>query len=247
MGRHTRTARALDDARETVAAWALRISAANKRMAELERELVTTRERLSQQQNETTPLKKSLDSTIAENSRLSERYSEIAEALEKANARAERARRERIAAEAERDEAVRTSIERAAALKQKLPNSSAEGARAQGQVEAVLRQKEQQIQALRQAQSTLLEGIKSRDTALAGAGERIGKLSERLFELEANANQRMSEGPAGNIETLLSDEPLARRDPQASGKAARVTSAMLKRDLENDAWLFGGLGAVRPS
>jgi chromosome segregation ATPase len=269
MGRDNKTVRALNEARETIAACALRLTAANKQMADLQRELAAARERLFQQQNETLSLRKSLELSTAENSRLSLRLSQSAAAADKANGRVERARAERIAAEADRDGTKRMLDEQIAALnteleatsararsaethasemRQNLLNGSAENARARRQIaecDGVLKQKEQQIQALRQAQSNLLEGIKSRDVALARAEERSGRLTELFLQLEAKAGPKPPANQVENIETLLPGQSLPRREADGSGKSARLTSAMLRRDLESDAWLFGGGETLR--
>lgn len=268
MGRDTGTARALDDARETLAAWALRVAAANKRMVELERELASTRERLSQRQNEVLSLRRSLDLNASENSRLSERLSQGSVAAEKASARLERTRLALAAARTERDEAARTSREQIVALNAQLEtvsaraataekaasemqqnflSCSAENSRAQQRqiagIETSLNEKELQIQRLKQAQSSLIEAVKSRDAALARAEERIGRLSELLLQLEAKANHVTT----GNQTSPPSGQLRERSEPDAFGKALRASCAILRRDLENDAWLFGGREVLRAS
>jgi chromosome segregation ATPase len=264
MGRNTATARALDEARETLAAWALRVAAANKRMVELERELAPMRERLSHQQNEILSLKRSLGLSASENSRLSERLSQGAAAAEKASARLDRTRSALAAAKNERDDVARTSHEQIAALnaqmeamsaraataekaasemQRNLLTCSAENSRAQRQIasmETSLKEKNLQVQAFKRAQSNLTEGIKSRDAALARAEERIRRLAELFLELEAKASRATSDNLTRHIESSLSGEPQKRSELDAFGKAAGASCAILRRDLENDGWLFGG-------
>lgn len=116
MGRDTRTALALNNARETLAAWALRAAAANKRMAALEHELALAREQLVCRQNEILSLEKSLGISLHENRVLADRLSQGGAAADETTSELEEARAALKGAEAERQLAEEQFLEQIAAL-----------------------------------------------------------------------------------------------------------------------------------
>jgi DNA repair exonuclease SbcCD ATPase subunit len=266
MGRDSRTARTarvLNEAHETLGAWALRLAAANKRMAELERELNSARELLSRRENEVHSLEKSLGLRAGENLRLSDRLSRIVAAAEVAADQLEQARTSQKAAEAERDQANGKHSEEIAALNAQLEAASTRATRAEqlfadaqqnllastfessvakrrlAGVETTLHEKERQVEALKLAQLNLLAGIKSRDTALALAEERIRALAELFLQLEAKAAQLERGNETGNGEPPVSAKSVPGA-ANAIATAVRSSCAILRRDLESDAWLFSG-------
>jgi chromosome segregation ATPase len=274
MGRET--ARALNEARETLAAWALRMAAANKRMVGLERELAAARKQLSRQESDLHSLETSLELSRRENTRLSERASNSSATAEKRTsqlaqtnlalktAAAERSEaegqaREQIAALNERIAALNIQLEavttRAAAAENLASETqldllalSGENASAQRRLAVMqtsLQEKEGQVQALRQAQLKLIDAINSREAALARAEERVASLAELFLQLEAKAATNAKEG--GNVETAGERQERALGAAEPGAKIARPDCAMLKRDLENDSWLFGGRDLLLPS
>jgi len=92
----------------------------------------------------------------------------------------------------------------------------------------------------------LADEVKAREEALARAEERIGLLAKLFMQLEAKTHHdagpelaRMA-GPANAAQPARIVRELA-----ASGQ--RGESAVLKRDLDSDAWLFGGAKPARLS
>jgi chromosome segregation ATPase len=266
MGRDSRTARtarALTEARETLGAWALRLAAANKRMSELEHELASARELLLRRGNEVHSLERSLGLRASENLHLSDRLTRIVAAAEQAAVQLEQARSARKAAEIERDQASGRYGEDVAALKAELEAASTRATRAEqlfadaqqnlitfsfessaakrrlADAEATLHEKDRQVEALRLAQSNLIDVIKSRDTALALADERIRALAELFLQLEAKAAQleRSNESESSEPPGAGERQPVAAK---AVATAVRSSCAILRRDLESDSWLFGG-------
>jgi len=265
MGRYARTARALADARETMAAWALRLAAADKRMAALERELSWALAQLERRQNDIVSLEESLDTSLGEKLRLSDRLSERSVVADRSESELNRAKAALKACKAERERAnghfslqiaeLTARLENASSravtaeqlvseLQQKLLESDAENGRANRRLaasEAALREKESQVQALRQAQSKLLDKIKSRDSALGRAEERIGALANLFFKLEAKTGHLPTRQETENAKSFTGNAPVLDRN------MLRATSVMLIRDLDSDDWLFGGEGSVLPS
>jgi chromosome segregation ATPase len=266
MGRDSRTARAawaLNEARETLGAWALRLAAANKRMAELEHELASAREISLRRENELHSLKRSLGLSASENLRLSDRLSKIVAAAEQAAVQLEQARTARKAAEIERDQASGRYGEDVAALKAQLEAASTRATKAEelfadaqqnliafsfessaakrrlADVETSLQERERQVEALKSAQSNLIDVIKSRDNALALADERIRALAELFLQLEAKAAQleRSNGSESSELPGAGERQPAATK---AAATAVRSSCAVLRRDLESDSWLFGG-------
>jgi hypothetical protein len=91
------------------------------------------------------------------------------------------------------------------------------------------------------AQSKLADEIKMRDSALKHAEERIRLLAELFMQLEAKAHHS---GETGSLLPYGQMERVAR----AGGANAQAAScAVLERDLDNDAWLFGARKSARLS
>jgi DNA repair exonuclease SbcCD ATPase subunit len=257
--------------RETLAARALRAAAAERRSSELESELGLAREQLLTRDNEILSLEKSLELNAGENLRLSARLSENSAAIDAAHLQLEQMRLAVRAAKAERDEAtgklqaelsaLNAQLESALAcaatakklrselhedqLKHMLENSGA--ARKIGDLETSLKEKERQIQELRSSQSKLVDDLKDSDAALARAEERIRSLAKLFIQLEAKTSDRTgdravdeTDGPVGYGHM----PPVAAKNIH-NGSA--TNAALLKRDLDRDAWLFGGREPLRLS
>lgn len=259
MGRET--ARALNEARETLAAWSLRMAAANKRMAELERELAAARELLSRRQNEIHSLEKSFGLSAGENLRLADLLAKSSATVDKRTSQLAQARLALKEVEAERNEAKRKARGQVAALHADLEAMTARATAAEKQVsdaqgdllasgaensrsqrrfatlQISLQEKEDQVQALKKAQSKLIERIKSRDTALARAEDKIASLAALFLQLEAKAGTQAKE--TDDAETLGEGQERAPLAEESGAKFARTDCAMLRRDLDSDDWLFG--------
>lgn len=258
MGRRE-TARALDEARESNAAWELRMAAANRRMSGLERELAAARQQLARRESEFQLLEKSLDWSIHENVRLADQLKRRAAAADNRLSQLAEARWALKAAGAERHEADGKAREQIAALNAELEAvtaraaaaeklvsetqknwlaSSAENSRAQSRLAALqgsLQDKEAQLQTFRQAQLKLVELITSREAALLRAEARIADLTE-----EWEAKTAASASQASNIETASRGEERGRLAAETAAEVAISDDALLRRDLDSDDWLFGG-------
>jgi chromosome segregation ATPase len=101
--------------------------------------------------------------------------------------------------------------------------------------DAALRRAEEEAR----AQSKLADEIKARDAALKRADERIRLLAELFMQLEAKAHL------AGAQEIIEIGSPLAYTRAGAGNGGGNC--AVLERDLDNDAWLFGGRKSARLS
>lgn len=271
MGRDSRSARteqALNEARATVGAWALRVAAANKRMTELECELAAAREEVSRQQNQVHSLERSLDLSAGENADLAKRLSKSARAADGRSFQLDQMKAVLKEAEAERERqeerhsqqlaALNAELEamalRAAKAEQLFANAqqtlladSFENSAAKRQIaglEASVQEKERQLAALNVAQSELIVRIESRDVALVRAEERIRSLADLFLQLEKKGQLAGANG-SGNNGTSASTEQRTPAAVNAVAMAVRSSCAILRRDLENDAWLFGSRDTLR--
>jgi len=95
------------------------------------------------------------------------------------------------------------------------------------------------------AQKKLADEIKIRDAALKRAEERIRLLAELFMQLEAKANR----GGVQENAAVDSNLPYGQMGRLARGAANAQQSncAVLERDLDNDAWLFGARKSARLS
>jgi chromosome segregation ATPase len=257
----------LNGRRDTLTAKALRTVAAEKRVAELEAELSAAREELAHRDNKILSLEKSLDLNADEGSRLAGQLAERSATIENAQQQLEEMRLALNAARAERHKAngkwqqeasvLSTQLEAALARAEKaeklladaqndllalsLENSAA--LRRISDLKSSLRERARQIEA---QESKLADEIKTRDGALKRAEERIRLLAELFMQLEAKANHR------GARENSEADSPLPygqmeRVARTAAANEQRNSCAVLERDLDNDAWLFGSRRSARLS
>jgi chromosome segregation ATPase len=95
----------------------------------------------------------------------------------------------------------------------------------------------------------LSDGMSARETALAHAEDRINTLAKLFMQLEAKAHDGGPKSVAGiagvgNLEASgrISVPVIANGKPGKPGECA-----VLKRDLDSDAWLFGGGKSARLS
>jgi len=85
--------------------------------------------------------------------------------------------------------------------------------------------------------------MKSRDAALVRADERLRSLAELFLQIEAKTTQLARDGESGKDTGIgKPGEPAA---ATAIATAVRSSCAVLRRDLESDAWLFGGRETLR--
>jgi hypothetical protein len=172
--------------------------------------------------------------------------------LEKALARAENA--EKMLGNAQND-LLSLSMENSAALRRihnlkgSLRDATSEIEEQKSRLTAEIKMRDAALkradeQAL--AQSKLGDEIKMRDAALKRAEERIKLLAELFMQLEAkahhNGGRTMTEAGAP-----LSFGQLERAVRGGGANAQPANCAVLERDLDNDAWLFGGRKSARLS
>jgi crescentin len=105
-----------------------------------------------------------------------------------------------------------------------------------------LQVKERQLQELEQSRAklvertnTLLKTVKMRDTVLARAEERIQALSERVNQLESDADttRSKSEESIEEFKSQLQHERLERTVAEGALRKARISYAELQRDLDD--------------
>lgn len=96
------------------------------------------------------------------------------------------------------------------------------------------------------SQTRLAEEIKIRDAALRRAEERIRLLAELFVQLEAKANYGGAQENS-EIDAALPYGQLERIAHAGAGNGQAGNRAVLERDLDNDAWLFGGRKSARLS
>jgi DNA repair exonuclease SbcCD ATPase subunit len=186
------------------------------------------------------------------NGKWQEETSALNARLETALARAEKA--EKMLADAQND-LLALSLENSAALRRinNLKGSLRERSRQIEEQEskladeikardAVLKRAEEQAA----SQSKLADEIKMRDAALKRAEERIRLLAELFMQLEAKANHRGAQ-EYSEVASPLPYGQMERGARAAAVNEQRSSCAVLERDLDNDAWLFGGRKAARLS
>lgn len=263
MGPDSDSASTASIRRETLTSRALRTTAADNRIRELEAELNSAHEELVHRETQIRSLENSLNLNVIENLRLSGRIAESSITINQALSRLERMRQALLAAEAERDEDTLSHRAEICTLKAQLDSMSARAVRAEKQLadaqqhlvtciaenndakckisnaENAFQEKENQIRELKLSHAELIDQIKTRDAALESAEERIGLLAERVVQLEAKANYSKSQRTIAKANSSVQHEPVERRLPEAVASNRTTNSAVLKRDLDKESWLFG--------
>lgn len=198
-----------------VEALTAQVAAATTRIADLDSELAWTREELAHRDNEISSLQKSVDLSMAENSRLSKRLADSEGAVGKAYVQLEQMKAALIVTERERAKTA-TAVDRAnqkrqtetsslnarletmascAATADKLLAGMRQNLREKLELlQNLLQVKDHQLDELKQSRakliertSKLLEAFKARDSMLSAAEERNRLLTARLAQVEANA------------------------------------------------------------
>jgi chromosome segregation ATPase len=110
-----------------------------------------------------------------------------------------------------------------------------------------LQLKERRVRELEQSHAKLvddtnklLKTCKSRDAALACAEERISLLADLFAQLEAEAKRPGSLKEIEKINSQLQSERVTPIVIESVHKKSRTNGGVLKRELDKDAWLFGG-------
>lgn len=261
MGSETNAAWWSDERRETLTVQALRTAA--DRIRELEVELGLVREALAHREAQIQSLENSLDLNVMENLRLSGRIAESFTAINEAHSRLEPTKQALLAAQAERDEAnerceaeIRSLTAQLDAMSVKAVTAEQEVAEARqivlacigekiqaertiSNAERAVQQKEQQIGELKLSHADLINQIKTRDTALISAEERIALLSELVDQLQAKAKHTRIERVIERAPSPAQDQSVVCVMPVSLGRKRATNSVLLKRDLDKDAWLFG--------
>lgn len=260
--------------RETLAARALRATSAEKRIAELESQLESAHEKILRRENEIASLQKLLDQNAGENSRLSRRLEEHSAAADIAKSQSSRLAMALATAEHERDEAnqrrqtetselsthLEVTLARAIAAEKLLSqaqqdlrvcntkNSAME--RRVADAESAVQEKEHQIHELTRSRSMLIDELnrlrtisKIRDEDLARAKENHSRLAELVVQLETKVKDSKNDKKVEEINPRL-QEARQRIGAKSSGNSGRTNCAVLKRDLDKDAWLLGPLRSV---
>jgi chromosome segregation ATPase len=224
MAREAILAWILNARRETLAARAAKAKAAVERIAELEAKLDTALERIGLQDNENQSLQTSLDLTVSENLRLSNRLSETDATLERISSEFDQLK----TSEAERNK-VSSVVDKKIELLQNL-----------------LQVKERRVQKLEQARSKLTDDTKrllrtcaKRDQALARAEERISSLTELFAQLETKVDLATSKDRLLERHSRLQCEQRESATAEGLGKMTRPNINLWKRDLDCDEWLLG--------
>jgi chromosome segregation ATPase len=224
MAREAAAAWILKARRETLAARAAKANAADERIAELEAKFDTALERIAFQENENQSLQTSLDLTISENLRLSNRLSESDATLEKISSELEQLK----TSEAERNK-LSSVVDKKIELLQNL-----------------LQVKERRVQKLEQARSKLTDDTKKllrtcakRDQALASAEERISSLTELFAQLETKVDLSASKEKLVGRHSRLQREQGESAAAEGFAKMRRPKINLWKRELDCDEWLLG--------
>jgi chromosome segregation ATPase len=209
---------------ETLAARAAKAKAAVERIAELEAKFETSLERIAFQDNENQSLQTSLDLTVSDNLRLSNRLSESDATLEKLSSELEQLK----TSDAERNK-LSSVVDRKIELLQNL-----------------LQVKERRIQKLEQARSKLTDDTKKllrtcakRDQALARAEERISSLTELFAQLETKVELASNKEELVERHSRLQREQRGSASAEGSGKMTLPKVNLWKRELDCDEWLLG--------
>src|SRR5580704_12074452 len=220
MAREAILAWILNARRETLAARAAKAKAAVERIAELEAKLDTALERIGLQDNENQSLQTSLDLTVSENLRLSNRLSESDATLEKISSEIEKLK----TSEAEHNK-LSSVVDKKIELLQNL-----------------LQVKERRVQKLEQSRSKLTDDIKKllrtcakRDLALARAEERISSLTELFAQLETKVDLATSKEKFVEGHSRLLCEQRESAAAERSGNT-RPKINLWKRELDCDEW-----------
>ncbi|MGH6672748.1 MAG: hypothetical protein ACRECV_12350 [Xanthobacteraceae bacterium] len=111
--------------------------------------------------------------------------------------------------------------------------------------ERQLQENQRQLAVLDVAQADLIAGAKSRDAVLGRAEERLRSLAELFVQIEAKTRGLTSGSETANGGRPLSGAQLRAGAANDIAAAVRSSCAILRRDLENDAWLFGGRDTLR--
>ena len=224
MARDAAAAWILKARRETLAARAAKAKAAEERIAELEAKFDIALERIAFQDNENQSLQTSLDLTVNENLRLSNRLSESDATLEKISSELTQLK----TSEAERDK-LSSVVDKKIELLQNL-----------------LQVRERRVQKLEQARSKLTDDTKKllrtcakRDQALARAEERISSLTELFAQLETKVDLATSKEKLVERQSRLQREQRESAAAEGSGKMTRPAVHLWKRELDCDEWLLG--------
>src|SRR5580704_14676786 len=210
--------------RETLAARAAKAKAADERFAELEAKFDSALERIAFQDNENQSLQTSLDLTVSENLRLSNRLSESDATLEKISSEFDQLK----TSEAERNK-VSSVVDKKIELLQNL-----------------LQVKERRVQKLEHARSKLADDTKKllrtcakRDQALARAEEKISSLTELFAQLETKAELGANKEEVVECHFRPQREQRESAPDEGSGKMPRPKITLWKRELDCDEWLLG--------
>jgi chromosome segregation ATPase len=224
MAREAAAAWILKAREETLAARAAKAKAAVERIAELEAKFETSLERIAFQDNENQSLQTSLDLTVSDNLRLSNRLSESDATLEKLSSELEQLK----TSDAERNK-LSSVVDRKIELLQNL-----------------LQVKERRIQKLEQARSKLTDDTKKllrtcakRDQALARAEERISSLTELFAQLETKVELASNKEELVERHSRLQREQRGSASAEGSGKMTLPKVNLWKRELDCDEWLLG--------
>jgi chromosome segregation ATPase len=244
---------------------------AKSQIERLRAALAAARDELLRRENDIAFLQASLDSEAGENSRLSHSLAQNAGAAEEAKSQIERLRAALAAAQQECDIARQLRQTESSELNSRLEMATAraiaaEQHLAQAQLdlrtrdennsdlerklagaENALREKEQQVDELTRARSMLMDDLsrllaisQTRDADLARAKENNDRLVDLFVQLEAKVQKSTSGQPVEAANSRLQD---ARARIAAAGFDNRgpTDCAVLRRDLEKDAWLLGHL------
>jgi DNA repair exonuclease SbcCD ATPase subunit len=260
-----------DEKRLTLTSEPSRSTAADHRIRELQVQLSLVREVLANRQTQIQSLEQSLNLNIMENVRLSGRIAESFTAINDAHSRLEQTKQALLDAQAEADETNERSEAVIRSLTAQLEAMSAKVANAEQQVaearhivlacieqkiedkrvisnaESALQQKEQQIEELKLSNGNLINQIKTRDTALNSAEQRIGVLSALVDQLQANAKHTRAKRAIQSAAPPANETPVVCVMLDAIRGKPATNSLLLKRDLDKDAWLFGEHKAARLS
>lgn len=197
-------------------------------------------------------------------SELHDQLSENSSALNEARRQIEQMSLKAEAAKAERDEATARLRAELSAMTVRLESTLARAATAEklrselyenlrkctvehraaerriADVEFSLQEKEHELLELKSLQSKLVDEIDERDAALARAGQRIHALSAPFVQREARSSNPKSDKASQRIVAPARYQRTKPVTPGEIDKGSGDAAAVLKRDLDRDAWLFGG-------
>jgi chromosome segregation ATPase len=219
--------------RQTLAAQALRAASADKRVAELEHELDQLREQLMHQQNRAASLETSLALKTDENSRLSERVTELSADLRAEHQHLERARLALATVESER-----IALEKSLALK---TDENSRSAHHVMELAADLKLKHDQLEQARLALAAAESERTALQTSFALKTDETSVLSHRVTELSADLQITQDQLErarlalaAAESERIEADEQnradISARDHKFTRVSARAESAEKRLD-----------------